>query len=257
MQNIVPTTGNFRWLSNLLTMYLALSVYPSGYGQTLTGKQILDRTIQTYRTATSYQDVGRVTTSFYEAGQSQPEFTTVRSFQIAYYRPTQQFRFHYKTEPTRFSAPSDEMFIWTEGPKAFRRWTIEKWTTSESLPTLLGAVTGVSGTASRKIPGLLLADPIGAGWGIDSLTNVKLIGNAIENGHPCYRISGVYWKNKVAFLWIDKQSFLLSRIDEGYSTGKEKTNVSMTYQPVLNKPVRVVRFTPPDTRVYSPDETPD
>jgi hypothetical protein len=249
--------GNFSWLSSLLTTYLAITADPSGYGQTLTGQQILDRSISIYRTATSYQDVGRVTTNFYEAGQSQPKFATIRTFQTAYYRPTHQFRFHYKTEPTTFSTPSDEMFVWTESSKAFKRWTIEKWTVDESLPILLSSATGVSGTASRKIPGLLLTDPIGAGWGIDSLTNVKLIGSAVEKGHPCYRISGVYWKNKVAFLWIDKQSFLLLRIDEGASTGKERTNVTITYQPILNKPVRVVRFTPPDTRVYAPDETPD
>ncbi|QJD79340.1 hypothetical protein [Spirosoma rhododendri] len=254
MPKTTPVAHSFRWPGSLLALCVALLVNQSGYGQPLTGQQILDRSIGVYRTATSYQDAGRVTTDFYEAGRSQPRFTTVRSFQTAYYRPTRQFRFHYKTEPTRLSITPDEMFVWTDGPKAFRRWTIEKWTVSESLPMLLAAATGVSGTASRKIPGLLLTEPIGAGWGVDSLTNVKLIGDAIENGHPCYRISGVYWNNKVAFLWIDKQSFLLLRIDEGYSSGKEKTTVSMTYQPVLNKPVRVVRFTPPDTRMYYPDE---
>lgn len=254
MPKTILVANSVRWLGSLLVICVTLLVNQSGYGQPLTGQQILDRSIGVYRSATSYQDTGRVTTNFYESGQTQPKFTTIRSFQTAYYRPTQQFRFHYKTEPTRFSSSSDEMFVWTEGPKAFMRWSIEKWTTGGSLPMLLSGATGVSGTASRKVPGLLLTDPIDAGWGIDSLTNVRLIGDAVENGQPCYRISGVYWKNKVAFLWVNKQSFLLLRIDEEYSSGKEKTKMSMTFQPVLNKPVHVVRFTPPDTRMYYPDE---
>jgi hypothetical protein len=222
----------------------------SAHSQTRTGQQIFDRMLQVYAQATTYQDSGRVTQDFYEPRQQNPQIRTIRNFETAYDRTTGQFRFHYKVEYRLSSGVPDEMVIWTKGDTTYRWWTIDDSTSQEeSLASALAIATGVSATSSRKIPGLLLAQPMGAGWGIDSLRNIKLIGNAIQDGRPCYRLTGIYWKNKVAFLWVDQQSFLLLRLDEGAMTPGKKFKTSITYQPILNKPIpsQALVFEPPQS----------
>lgn len=229
-------------MKRLLSVCLVVISSLTGKSQNLTGKQILDRSISVYRSATSYQDIGRAVGASYKLPQSTPEHTTTRDFQTAYYRPTQLFRFHYKTANSPFLL-SDELFIWTDGGKAYQWWNIQKKIIrQESVDTALWAATGISGTASRKIPGLLLNAVTEAGWGIDSMKNVKLLGSGIQNKRACYRLSGSYRKNQVAFLWVDKESFLLLRVDDWIRISDKRIVMSLTYQPLLNKPVPIVRF---------------
>ncbi|MVM33568.1 hypothetical protein GO755_26255 [Spirosoma sp. HMF4905] len=218
------------------------------------GKQIFERMLRVYAEANTYQDHGRVQTDFYEFGQTKPKFTTIQDFTTAYNRQANRFRFQYEVQPKPPNTPLEKMVIWSQGANVQAWWTIWDSTSHEaSLVAALGMATGVSGTSSRKVPFLLIVKPTDAGWGIDSLQDVKLIGTAILDKSPCYRLTGhlanAYWKNKVPFLWIDQKTFLLRRVDEADSSSKSKQFVkkSLTYQPILNQPIpeEALTFEPP------------
>ncbi|GAB3768165.1 hypothetical protein GCM10028818_02120 [Spirosoma horti] len=204
--------------------------------------------LHVYANANTYQDKGRVQTFFYDLNQKTPTFLTVRNFTTAYNRQIDAFRFWYKTEKATAANVHEEMVIWSRKNDGHLWWTINK-SGDQRMPLIeaLGVATGVSGTASRKIPGLLLSQSIGAGWSIDSLKNVKLIGKDVQGNRPCYRLTGIFWKNRVAFLWVDQQTFLLLRVDEGHSMSKSKWKTSITYQAVVNKPIpeNALAFDPP------------
>lgn len=237
-----------RFFANrIISGSIAFLITISAHSQALTGQQIFDRMLRVYAEATTYQDKGTVTTDFYEFGEQKLIHSRVRAFETAFDRRSRRFRFRYETEKSFFDIPN-EMVIWSQGSNTHFWWTMDDSTSRyESLTNALAAATGVSGTSSRKIPGLLLTEPIGTGWGINSLKNIKLIGTSLQDKRPCYRLTGIYREKQVAFLWVDQQSFILLRLDEGDRIPKAITKTSMTYRPVINKPVpdQALIFEPP------------
>ena len=237
------------FINGFVSAFIVLLLTIPAHSQTLTGQQIFDRMLRVYAKATTYQDKGTVTTDFYEFGQEKPNYTRLRNFETAFDRRSRRFRFRYETQNSSFFDLPNEMVVWSQGSNTHLWWTMDNAPASrmETLTDALATATGVSGTSSRKIPGLLLTEPIGAGWGIDSLKNIKLIGTDFQGKRSCYRLSGIYGKNQVAFLWVDQQSFLLLRLDEGLPIPKAITKTSMTYRPILNRPIpgQALVFEPP------------
>lgn len=243
------------WVNWFMVGLIVLMRVSPAQSQTLSGKQVFDQMLRVYANATTYQDSGSVKTEFYEIGQTKPKFTTIRNFATAYDRKANRFRFQYKVQ----SLP-EKMVIWSQGTNVQVWWSLWDSTSHEaSLGSALGIATGVSGTTSRKVPCLLIAEPTDAGWGIDLLKDVKLIGTDTLDKNPCYRLSGhlisTYWKNKEAFLWVDQKTFLLRRIDEAnaISERKQLVKISLTYQPRLNKPIasEALTFEPPQSTKFS------
>ncbi|WP_461128767.1 hypothetical protein [Spirosoma aerophilum] len=216
--------------------------------QTLSGNQIFERMLRVYAEGKTYQDQGRLQTGFYKEDRVYPERIQIKLFETAYNRATGQFKFGYENQNESFFDLPDKRVIWRQGGNVHQWWTMnESISQQETLTDALGSATGVSGTSSRKIPGLLLSEPIGAGWGIDSLKNVKLMGTDTQGDRSCYRLSGVYLKKNVATLWIDRHTFLLIRVDEEHVSGKETFKTSISYQPVINRPIaeEALTFKPP------------
>ncbi|WP_080239732.1 hypothetical protein [Spirosoma rigui] len=217
-------------------------------GQTLSGNQIFKRMIRVYAEAKTYQDQGSLQTGFYQEGQTHPERNQVKKFATAYSRATGQFSFWYENKNRSFFDLPDKWVIWRQDHVVHQWWSMhESLTQKQPLADALGALTGVSGTASRKIPGLLLKEPIGAGWGIDDLKNVKLLGFETQGDRSCYRLSGVLRGKDRATLWIDQRTFLLIRVDEEHALGEEGFKTSISYQPKINRciPEEFFIFEPP------------
>jgi hypothetical protein len=233
-----------------ISLFVALLVFTCipALSQALSGNQIFERMVRVYAEAKTYQDQGRLQTGFYKEDQIYPERTQIKQFATAYNRATGQFSFWYENQNESFFDLPDKWVIWRQGDIVHQWWTLnESISQKETLADALGSVTGVSGTASRKIPGLLLSEPIGAGWGIDSLKNVRLMGTDTQSDRSCYRISGVFLKKNVATLWIDQRTFLLIRADEEHVSGKETFKTSISYQPAINRPIAedALTFEPP------------
>ncbi|QMW05736.1 hypothetical protein [Spirosoma foliorum] len=257
---IQSTLSATTWFITSCLVLLQTSLVQS---QDLSGKQIFERMLRVYAEANTYQDQGSVQTDFYELGQKEPKITNTLNFTTAYNRQAARFRFQYEVQDSfeykgkkiGRATPPEKMVIWSQGNNVQRWWTIDDSTSREaSLGDALAVATGVSGTSSRKVPYLLMPKATDAGWGIDSLQNVKLLGTDVLDKASCYRLTGHlandYWKNKEILLWVDQKTFLLRRVDEADSSiskPKQLVKKSLTYQPILNQPVseEALTFEPP------------
>lgn len=247
---------------------LTLLVASVAVAQNLTDKQILDRVYQTYRTDQTYQDSGTVTTRFIKKPEKKTEagffermlkkvtdnfpqytgHTALLRFQTAYVRATGQFRFNYANGQTvqrnpdlpMSKTPKQCYTIVCDGKITRTWWDVmpkEKGKIGESLTSELAAATGVSGTSSRKIPGLLLAKPIGAGWDIQGVKDWQRIGDGKVAGRVCYRFKGTGYAKSRAILYIDKATYLILRTDEASESPEVSVYTLMQYKPVLNQTV--------------------
>lgn len=236
--------------------------------QTPTDKQILDRVYQTYRTAQTYQDSGTVTTHFIKKSEKKEEkgifkqlveqafdnlpqykgHTSLLQFQTAYVRASGQFRFNYwngqtvhKDSNMPFTKTPKQCYTIVCNGKITRKWwdvmPKEKGAIDESLASALAAATGVSGTSSRKIPGLLLPESIGAGWDIKDVNDWKRISEAKQTGRVCYRFKGTAYVKRRVILYVDKATYLVLRIDEASEIPTANVYAVMQFKPVLNQPV--------------------
>jgi hypothetical protein len=250
------------------TIFLSFITTTASFAQTPTDKQILERVYQTYRTARTYQDSGTVTTHFLvktpdheedsifkkmiENGFGKlPQYkghTSFLRFQTAYVRATGQFRFNYWNGQTVYKDPNLPMSKTTKhcytivcDGKITRTWwevrPKNKGEVSESLTFALAAATGISSTSSRKIPGLLLAEPIGAGWEIQDVKDWQRISDGKQAGRDCYRFKGTGYTKIRAILYIDKATWLVLRIDEASTIPDANVYSVMQYKPILNQTV--------------------
>lgn len=206
-----------------------------------TAEQIFDRMLKAYATAKTYQDKGTVTTWFTEKEEKEPNHSTTLSFETAFVRAANRFKFRYEQTKSVLFANRKTCYLVVSDGKSTRmlksKYKDRATTHEPSLGTALTSISEGSGTASRKIPGMLISDPIKASWDPRKLQAVKLIGKATQDGSPCYQLEAVVWGKKKAQLWVDQQTYLIRRIDEDYQSANVNTRTSITYQPVVNKSV--------------------
>lgn len=248
------------------TIFLGLLINTATFAQTPADQRILDRVYQTYRTAQTYRDSGIVTTRVTQKPEKKADegiikswvrkatdcfphytgHTSVLRFGTAYIRRTGQFRFNYVDTKTEYKGvgklmmPEDRYTIVSNGAVTKTWWTIrpnDKGVVSESLTEALATATGVSKTSSRKIPGLLLAEPIGAGWDIRGVKDWQRISDGKEAGRDCYRFKGTGYTKFKSTLYIDKATFVVLRIDELYDDPSTTVYTVMQYKPVLNQTI--------------------
>jgi hypothetical protein len=224
----------------------ALVVVPEGSGwadpadpHDLTGQQILDRVAEVYARCASYRDSGVVKTIFIEAFGKR---TVEKPFTTAFVRPN-HFRFEYYEKGQK----ENRFVIWCNGKEVQTWWGIQPGVErSSSLSAALAAATGVSSGSARRIPGLLLADPIGAGWDIRRLQHLERLGDAKLRGADCMLVRGEtgVGRHEPVVLWIAKFTFLIRRIEEQNTFDDFRTEETTTYEPRINGqvPDRLLEF---------------
>lgn len=212
------------------------------YAQTDVQK-VFDAMLKTYSEASTYQDFGTVTTLL----ETKP--TTIKTqliFRTASQRATGQFRFAYLEEKrTRFTILDEKCHVsWSDGKSTKSYWTIDNRVSEyQNITESLAAATGVSGTASRKIPGLLLTESIKAGWDIRSIGVLQMMPNEKIKDVDCYHILGqvMQTNRKIQVdLWIDQKTYLIKKIvEEGGSMGSSisKSIHIFEYDAVINAPI--------------------
>lgn len=230
-------------LSNFFYIYAAW-IISTGFTNAQTDVQkVFDAMLKTYSEASTYQDFGTVTTLL----ETKP--TTIKTqliFRTAYQRSTGQFRFAYLEEKrTRFTVLDEKCHVsWSDGKLAKSYWTIgDNLSDYQHITESLEAATGVSGTASRKIPGLLLIEPIRAGWDIRSISALQMRPNERIKDIDCYHVSGqvMQMNRKIQVdLWIDQKTYLIKKIaEESGSMGDSITKSTriFEYDAVINTPI--------------------
>lgn len=196
----------------------------------LSADQILGRVAEVYSQCRSYRDSGLVTTVFFSNWGKR---TVEKPFKTAFVRPD-RFRFEYSEN----GEPWDRYVIWRQGETVRTWWGIDPGVhDAPSLGAALAAATGVSSGSARRIPGLLLAERIEAGWDIRRLRNLKRLNDARLREADCILVQGEKGSDEPVTLWIAKKTFLIRRIDEANKFSDFRTEETTTYEPRIDTDV--------------------
>jgi hypothetical protein len=209
----------------------------------LTAEQIVELSTKVYARCDSYRDSGIAGTT-YVSDNSQ--WTAEKPFTTAFVR-SDRVRFEFKDMSAGDPPPS--YIIWAEGDDV-RTWRdVEPGVNRPG--TLGGAITdaaGVSQGASHRIPSMLLPDASAPKSALE-LSYARRIDNAEVDGFECFRIRGqsirtprtlgsgenaVVLRENSSTIWIDKQSYLVRRVDESNVYDSFRTDTVTTYSPEIN-----------------------
>ncbi len=204
-------------------------------------RKILDQMSSVYANCQSYQDSGVVNTRIIkESGNHSSE----RPFTTAYVRP-ERFRYEFKSMPAG-GLGNRRFIIWSDGKDVQLWWDVRPGIEKPaSLALALGGANGVSGGSSIMIPAFLLTRQkmltVAA-----AITDAKLEADDRLEGIECFRITGKYGDHPMT-LWIDKQCYLIRRIDERSLVEDFLVKQTTTYTPIINGvvPEQMLEFNPP------------
>jgi hypothetical protein len=190
---------------------------------------ILAATAEAYRSLPFYRDHGRVVTRV--GGPTL--FAEELPFQTAFARPDRfRFEYQYRYHPGR---PWKSFVVWAHSSEVRVRWdAIGGLKRHDSLQSAIGAATGVSYGAARAIPVLLLGDEIGGRRPTDLGEAVSIGDDTLLDGVVCHRVSGHGGREESPrTLWIERDSFLIRRIEWQTILDTFSAQVAMEYEPAI------------------------
>lgn len=209
----------------------------------LTAEQIVELSTKVYARCGSYRDSGVASTAYVSESS---QWTAEKPFTTVFVRPD-RIRFEYKDMSAGDPPPS--YIIWAEGDDV-RTWSdMEPGVNRPG--TLGGAIAdaaGVSQGASHRIPSMLLPDASAPKTALE-LSYARRVEDAEEGGFACFRIRGqsirtprtlgsgentVVLRENSSIIWIDKQSYLVRRVDESNGYDSFRTDTVTTYSPEIN-----------------------
>jgi len=209
----------------------------------LDATHILERMAKTYAECNTYRDSGMVTTVFISGDDRR---TIKKPFKTAFVRPT-KFRFEYRENKLD---GEDYVYIVYRDEHGTKTWwdVSEKEESEVSLDMALGGATGVSSGSAHTIPILLLPDEV-SGRRLTSLSKARRVEDRECMSSACYRIEGKYAGNP-AVVWVDKQTFLVRRIDSRSEFDNFRTERTTLYDPVIDLEVdnELLEFNSPESR---------
>ena len=207
--------------------------------EAFTAQDVLDRMAKAYAGCNTYRDTGVVKTVFIRTTGTR---TVEKPFKTAFIRPN-RFRFEY-TE--KRGGREDRYIVWRNGKEVQTWWDVDPGVQKpESLKLALAGATGVSSGSAHTVPALLLPKEVG-GRRLTELTAAKRAKDAKLDKVDCFRIEGMFL-NAATTVWIDKNTYLVRRIDAKKSFDNFRTEATTTYDPVINAetPDKALEFDPP------------
>jgi hypothetical protein len=242
-----------------------LSVAPDG--RLMNPEEILAAMAEAYATCGSYRDCGRVIIRFLDMGGGVTR-TDVRSFRSAFLRPG-RFRFEYGFESGHrhiVGSNGEATRTWEEVPPGSEQ--------SELVASALARVEELSGVSARSVLALLLPGRV-RGRRLTELVEVASEGDERLDGVNCYRLRGRFVPLPVdpaaeeeqrqlfmrmtgrpperamvrpRTLWIERETFLLRRVEEHTEFESFQTDRVTTYEPEIGILISEdeLRFDPPE-----------
>ncbi len=208
--------------------------------ETFTPEYLLDHMSKVYANCKTYRDSGVVKIMFLEAVE---ERTVLKPFATACVEPD-RFRFEY-TE--RFNDSKRYRFIiWRNGKDIRTWWDAEPGVKKrDTLFMAIARAAGVSGGSALTVPALLFPREF-FGLRLLDLATAKRIKDAKLDSSDCFRIEGKLM-NQSRTVWLDKQTFLIRRIDSGQEFKNFSTVVTTTYYPAIDEEIteKLLNFDPP------------
>jgi outer membrane lipoprotein-sorting protein len=201
-------------------------------------RQILDRMVKAYAECKSYFDSGVIKfVSFQHAGSR--EATVDYSFTTAFVHPD-RFRFEIKDEDHRLliSANGQDIQTW---------WDVEPGIQKpESMELAMAQAMGFSGGDASRIPALLMPHQFEFSGGLELLNPKRIEDSQLQNVE-CFRLE-YNFRDEQFTLWIDKQSYLIRRIDERINLDSIRIERTTTCDPTIDGEItdEMLEFDPPD-----------
>jgi hypothetical protein len=210
-----------------LVLLLGTSLVHSQQSETLSPQKILDKMVSVYASCISYEDRGKVKTTFFGALDA----TKSKRFSTVFVRPS-RFRFEFGED--RLDGSTMHYIVWRDESVIKSWWTIQPETrTFETLAIALGAVAGVSGGSAINVPSMLMGD-LQDLHRIQTLTQLSVKGEEKVGDKTAYRIEGRDWRNNFLTIWIDRERFLLLKIHEKRKLKTVESEITTTYQARIN-----------------------
>lgn len=220
-------------MKRLLTLGLVL-LSGLSFGQTTpTPAELLDRMRNAYAQARTYRDRGSVTVEYLT--RKKAETTRRKAFSTAFQRGG-TYRFAHAEAGSAGAIQCG--VVWSKGPRTLTwlgaRNTLDSGRTLVQALTLAGAATG---SASRRVSGLLLGDPkISMDWD-KSLRNVQLVGQETVNNRLTHHLTAtggqVNLPSQVE-LWLDAASGLVIRLSERSRVAEFEALTTIDFEPAVN-----------------------
>lgn len=198
-----------------------------------TAGELLDRMRKTYAEARTYRDRGSVTVEYLT--RKKTDTTRRQVFSTAFQRGG-AFRFaHVKPTPT--GALLCEV-VWASGTRTLAWLGYRKAVDStRSLVQALVLAGASSGSASRRVSGLLMGDPkISMGWD-QTLRNVRLLGQETVNNRTAYHLTATGGQPRLPsqlHLWLDAASGLIVRLAEHSQVAEFEALTTIDFEPDVN-----------------------
>lgn len=216
--------------SNIVTHLITLIFLIPSISQAdseITANEIISKALEVYSGCSSYTDTGYSKTIFFNKGLETQQ--KILLFTTSFQRPN-KFRFEYAVKDG--DNLSDNYIIWMNGGIAKSYWEITGEENNRSLSEAIAAATGVSSATAHNIPILLMPE-------LESCN--RLLHNedgkaqllAIEkdqDGNLCYVIK-IRSNEKI---WINQDTFLVTRIEEYTLFDTFFTNEYTIYRPMAN-----------------------
>lgn len=222
----------------------AFAQRPPQDAASLTDVQIVELAKRAYARCDSYRDSGVIVTTFVS---DESQWTAEKPFTTAFARPD---RFRLELKDKSLGDPPPISIIWAAGEDV-RTWSDQDpgVNTPASLAQALAAATGTSQGVSYRVPSLLLPGDAPTGKPPLDLNYALRIGDEEEAGYGCFRIRGqsirtprtlgegeqaVVLRENSMTIWIDKQSYLVRRVEETNVYETFRTDMVTTYSPEID-----------------------
>ncbi len=250
-------------LSSVTVLLLGAVVFaqqpPTSRGSDLlTAEQIVELATHVYARCDSYRDSGVAATTYTSDGR---QWTADKPFETVFVRPS-RIRFEYRDLSAGDPPPS--YIIWADGNDV-RTWSDVQPGVNRpaTVSRAIAAAAGVSQGTSHRIPSMLRPDPSAPKSALE-LSYARRIENGEVDGFECFRIRGqsimtprtmgsgdtaVVLLENSSTIWIDKQSYLVRRVDESNVYDSFRTETVTTYHPEINVeiPSEQLAFGAPET----------
>lgn len=192
-----------------------------------------------YATCATYRDSGKSITRF--VTDNRRPYSSIKPFATAFIRPD-RFRFEYRSRHGDAEDDWDRYIIWSDGRTVSTWWDVRPGVErQESLSLAVAAATGVSGGTAHTVSSLLFANQ-DYGRRLTDLVEVRSLEDEHLDGGSCYRLKGQFEPTPLSpeeeqerrerhmritgrppehgeesplTLWIDRESLLLRRLEEG------------------------------------------
>jgi hypothetical protein len=210
--------------ASLLSLLAALGAADAPAADRLSPQAILGRMAEAYAECRSYRDTGLVRSTFVDRGRTS---TAEKPFATAFERGG-GFRYEFTDKATghRFVA-------WRDGGDVRVWWDVRPGVERPaSLDLAIAGATGISSGSAHTLPALLLAEL--SGRRLTDLQSLKRLDDGTLGGAACYRIEGTLGDQPMT-VWIDRQTFLVRRIDSHRQLTKGvQVDTVTTYEPELD-----------------------